>query len=89
MAGENQFYRLKFNRALEPIKVMMVKRKLDLSLNEWISFVERTKMSIIAHPQEYLGDELPAKDGLVELIENIFKDFLKEQATKRINLIQK
>jgi hypothetical protein len=83
MPGENQFFRLKFNRSLEPIKVMMVKRKNDLSFNEWMSFVERTKVSIIAHPQEYLGVELPPKDGLVELIENIFKDFVKDQATRR------
>ncbi len=79
MTAEIKTHKLKFNRTLEPFKVMLVNRKTQLSPMEWIDLVNRTKEGILSQPDQYLGKELPAAETLSKVVDKIFEDFLKDQ----------
>ncbi len=79
MTSEIKTHKLKFNRTLEPFKVMLVNRKLNLSSHDWLQLVNRTKEGILSQPDQYLGKELPDSDTLSHVIDVIFSDFLKDQ----------
>ena len=70
-------YRIRFNRTLEPVKVMLVNRKNKLPHTQWLDFVELTRSSIISRPEEYLGRELPSREILSRVVDGIFADFLR------------
>lgn len=78
--SENIAYKAKFNRALEPIKVMLVNRRGNLTKEQWLKFVDKTMISVIHHPDQYLGKEIPERETLVFIVKDIFKEFItKEQ----------
>ena len=83
MKEEITLVRMRFNKSLEPIKVMLVNRRQTLSSPEWLRFVEHTKTSIIHNPDQYLGSEIPPQEMLVEIIERIFSDFLHDLSLRR------
>jgi len=73
-------YKRKFNHALEPLKEMLVHQQTILANKEWLKFVDRTRMSVINQPEQYLGTDLPDKEELTILINGIFQDFLKHHS---------
>lgn len=73
-------YRIRFNRTLEPVKVMLVNRKNKLLHTQWLDFVELTRSSIISHPEEYLGRELPSQRTIGRVVDGIFSEFLRIEA---------
>jgi len=83
MTKDLRQYKTKLNRRLEPIKVMLVNRRTILPTDEWLHFVQKTKASIMVHPDQYLGEELPPPELLTRVIEIIFADFLKDQLSYR------
>ncbi|SHG51223.1 hypothetical protein SAMN04488109_0599 [Chryseolinea serpens] len=78
MDQELKTVRRKLNNALEPVKVMMMHQKRKMVREEWLSFVERTKTSVVNHPYEYINNELGSENDLVPLVTKIFDDFLSE-----------
>lgn len=80
MDRETAYYRRKFNTALEPIKVMLVNKKRTLTLATWITFVHKTKSSILTRPNEYLGNNLPPAEKTTEIIDSLFSEFLRREA---------
>lgn len=60
------------------MKVMMVHQKHKMLHEEWLVFVERTKLSVLNHPDEYFGTDLTAAPDLLMLVTKIFDDFLFE-----------
>lgn len=77
---EDKPYRARFNRTLEPLKVMLVNRKNKLPRRQWIDFVESTRSSVLSHPEEYLGRDLPSHEILDRVVGGIFEDFLRIEA---------
>jgi len=77
---ETAYYRRKFNTALEPIKVMLVNKKRNQSLQAWVTFVNRTRARVLSKPNEYLGDNLPPAEMTSEIVDSLFSDFLKREA---------
>jgi hypothetical protein len=71
-------HKRKFNYALEPIKVMLVHQQNILKKKEWLSFVERTKLSVIHQPEQYIGQDLPERKMLTDIVTTIFEEFLRE-----------
>jgi hypothetical protein len=71
-----KLYKRKFNHALEPIKVMLVRQQAMRSNKDWVAFVERTRISVIEHPDQYLGATLPDQAMVHKLVNVIFDDFL-------------
>lgn len=80
MDRQTIYYRRRFNIALEPIKVMLVNKKRTLTLVRWLGFVNRTKLSVLSYPDQYLGDGLPERDVMEPIVSAIFSEFLKDQA---------
>jgi len=72
-------FKMKFNRSLEPIKVMLISRKDELDEKAWSAFVEKTENSIIRHPEQYLGSELPQPKTLRIIVKTIFKEFVQRE----------
>jgi hypothetical protein len=78
MDQELKTVRRKLNNALEPVKVMMMHQKRKMVRDEWLSFVERTKTSVLNHPYEYVNNALGSEHDLAPLVKKIFDDFLSE-----------
>ena len=78
MDQELKTVRRKLNNALEPVKVMMMHQKRKMEREDWLSFVERTKTSVLNHPYEYVNNELGSENELLPLVVKIFDDFLSE-----------
>jgi hypothetical protein len=83
MTSELKTHTLRFNRALEPFKVMLVNRRAELSSQDWFHLVNRTKEGILNQPDQYLGKELPDAETLSIAIDKIFSDFLKVQKVEQ------
>lgn len=80
MDPETLYYRRKFNNALEPIKVMLVDKKRKLTLSTWINFVNQTKDRVLVSPHQYLGEQLPEPGLMTQIVNDIFRDFVKAEA---------
>ncbi|HEY5747155.1 MAG TPA: hypothetical protein VIU12_13820 [Chryseolinea sp.] len=78
MDQELKTVKRKLNNALEPVKVMMMHQKRKMVREDWLSFVERTKTSVVNHPHEYISNELGSAIDLAPLVMKIFDDFLSE-----------
>jgi hypothetical protein len=65
-------FKLKFNYELEPIKDMLLHRREDMPMHEWLNFVEQTRQSILNNPDQFLEKGLPARDILEIVINRIF-----------------
>jgi hypothetical protein len=87
MEPEFRAYRAKFNRALEPMKVMLVRRKSELDHTSWLALVELTKTGVVNRPEEYLGEDVPPTERLIPIIDMIFREFLNHQLGK-VNSLQ-
>jgi hypothetical protein len=72
----------KLNNALQAIKVMLVNRKRTLPVTDWHGLVEVTKKSIISNPHQYFDSELPDRENLETMIDNIFQRFLDDQSIR-------
>lgn len=73
-------YKTKFRYALKPFFVMIVAKRKELTLNEWLELVEQTKRSIKSNPQEFLGSDLPESALLMDILDEIFVEFHRERA---------
>ena len=80
MDPEVLYYRRRFNNALEPIKVMLVDKKKKLTLQSWLSFVNQTRDRVLVSPNQYLGDQLPPAELMAQVVNDIFRDFVKAEA---------
>lgn len=71
-------HKRKFNYALEPIKVMLMHQQGILKKQEWLRFVERTKLSVIHKPEQYIGQDLPESKVVADIVSTIFEEFLED-----------
>ncbi|HEY3404437.1 MAG TPA: hypothetical protein VGK59_13705 [Ohtaekwangia sp.] len=71
-------YKRRFNHQLEPIKVMLVKKKKEMMKQEWLEYTDRTRKSILKNPDQYLmwDTKLPDAALLENVINRIFDDFI-------------
>jgi len=83
MTNEITLFKTKFNRSLEPIKVMLVSRKDVLNEKDWDAFVKKTEGSIMRNPEQYLGRELPESEVLRAIVKEIFTEFVKREAVRK------
>lgn len=74
------FYRRTFNRQLEPIKVMLVNRRHDLDYHHWLALIDRTRTSILNHPEQYVLINELAITEVRSMITRIFDEFVTQVA---------
>jgi hypothetical protein len=73
-------YKTKFRYTLKPVFVMLVAKGKELDKEQWLRLVNKSKESISANPEEYLGVDLPDVSLLKDILDEIFHEFLKERA---------
>lgn len=78
---EMAYLQRKFNLDLAPIMEMLTHSKTKMDANGWMDFVERTRLSIVAHPDQYLRGQFPTKNVLDQIVYTIFSDYLKSEQT--------
>jgi hypothetical protein len=73
-------FKTKFRYSLKPVFAMLVARRRELNEESWTLLFRKIQNSISTNPQEYLGEELPEPSLLRDILDEIFKEFLKERA---------
>ena len=68
----------KFDRQLDDLKEMLEHKRPHLPEGEWQDFVQLTRRSILEHPDQYLDGDLPTAEILLQVINGVFDDFLKD-----------
>lgn len=68
-----------FRSTLQPFIDLMDYKKSKLSEEGWLRFVESIKESIIRNPEQFLGKELPRKEVIKDLVQEIFDEYLLER----------
>jgi hypothetical protein len=77
MEQEVKLYKRRFRNSLEPIMVMFIKRKSEMTTDEWRAFIHRTRSSVLNKPQEFLGHDLPDLLTTRIIVNDLFAEFLK------------
>lgn len=78
MEDDIKTYKRKINSDLSPIKDMLAHKQSTVDKTEWLNFVEQTRISIINHPNQYLGPDLPDRKTLPVIITAIFEEFIND-----------
>jgi hypothetical protein len=73
-------YKRRFRNSLEPIMVMFIKRKTEMTVDEWQEFIYRTRSSILKKPHEFLGLDLPDESTTHTIVNDLFTEFLKTKS---------
>lgn len=74
-------YKESFAIILEPMKAMLVNLESTLSREDWLQFVDKTRISIINKPEQYLGLDIPDNDSLSIIVSEIFHEFILETSS--------
>jgi hypothetical protein len=74
-------YKESFAIILEPMKAMLVNLEATLSKEEWLQFVDKTRLSIINKPEQYLGLDIPDRISLGIIVSEIFDEFVLETSS--------
>jgi hypothetical protein len=56
---------------------MLAGRRNEMDEQEWLALVEKTKESVLSHPDQYLGQELPPPQTLRLIVQDIFDELIK------------
>ena len=70
-----------FRRNLQPIFAVLVARRRKMKAHAWKRLVDETMKHVHDNPTEYIGNDLPEKQLMVEILDEIHKEFLKESET--------
>jgi hypothetical protein len=74
-------YKESFAIILEPMKAMLVNLEGTLPREEWLKFVDKTRLSIINKPEQYLGLDIPDPMSLGIIVSEIFNEFILETSS--------
>jgi hypothetical protein len=78
MSFQFKKYKRIFRRNLQPVFASVLARKRNMEFSSWKELVNETLQHVVNNPVEYLGDDLPDKSLLVDILEEIRDEFLKE-----------
>lgn len=76
-------FKTKFRYALKPVFAMLVAKQREMDPSDWKEFLKKTHDNILRNPTEFLGSELPEKDLMTDILEEIFKEFFYDLKIKR------
>jgi hypothetical protein len=74
-------YKRIFRRNLQPIFAVLVVRRREVEMSAWKKLVDETLKHVIDNPIEYLGNDLPDNQLMLDILNEIRNDFLKESYT--------
>jgi hypothetical protein len=85
MSTAFKYYKRRFKNALEPLLVMLVAKKPELTPRRWNALVLKTVISILNNPCEYLGTELPDYHLVCDIMHEIVQQFFHAKGDKSVN----
>lgn len=77
-------YKRRFDAKLKHIKVILMASLKNMSSEEWSTFLEETKESIVKNPTHFLGDDLPSPEITKEVINHVFNGFLQDVKVRKV-----
>jgi hypothetical protein len=75
-------YKTKFRYTLQPLFALLLHKRKQMEGALWLDLCYKTKQSIMNNPFEFLGPDLPEKNLMEDILEEIFFEFIKERASK-------
>ena len=76
-------YKTKFRYALQPVFSMLVGKEKEMPHEDWLQLIKTTEQRILLNPVDFLGTDLPGKDLMKDIVEEIFKEFDKDLKIKK------
>jgi len=68
----------RINKALEPIKVMLLNKRAGMTHLAWHAFVAQTRQHVLNSPEQYLESDSLTTDMMYTLVETSFDEFLHD-----------
>lgn len=62
---------------------MLVSRQKEMEPSEWTAMLKKTQDNILRNPSEFLGQDLPEQNLMIDILEEIFKEFSYDLRIKR------
>lgn len=79
MKNDAQRYKRQFIRTLDPFFDMLLSKRMYVDSVIWISMIHRLESSVILNADQYLGNDLPPRDIMNEIVKEIFENFIQDQ----------
>jgi len=70
-----------FRRNLQPIFAVLVARRRKMKAQAWKRLVDETLQHVVDNPTEYVGSDLPENQLMIDILNEIRDEFLKESET--------
>jgi hypothetical protein len=81
MSSAFKKYKRIFRRNLQPIFAVLVVRRREVNMSAWKKLVDETLQHVIDNPTEYIGNDLPDKQLMFDILNELRDEFLKETYT--------
>jgi len=82
-------FKRKFDSLLRHIKVILIQKRETLPTEIWYQLVHEARMSVVHHPADYLGPQLPDKKIAREAIHLVFDGFLHDLHIREVQSFRK
>jgi hypothetical protein len=73
-------YKSTFRYHLRPVFAMLAAKRKSVQAAEWVAMGQRMRQAVEQNAAEFLGDDLPERNLLCDILDEIFYDFMKECA---------
>jgi len=73
--------KIQFRAALQPMIELFEHKKEVLSQQDWENFILLTKKSVLNHPDQFLGGDLPLALETEQIVDEIFLEYLENKLT--------
>jgi hypothetical protein len=80
MNYQRQDYKSLFRSNLEPFLDMLENTQASSDPERWQERVSRLAAFIAANPEQYVGPVMPLRNIAIEIIEEVFEDFVREHS---------
>jgi hypothetical protein len=80
MNYRRQDYKNLFKSNLEPFLDMLENKQANTDPRRWQERVSRLATFIAANPEQYVGSVMPLRSIAIEIIEEIFEDFVRDHS---------
>lgn len=80
MSYQRQDYKNLFKSNLEPFLDMLENKQANSDPHRWRERVSWLAACVAGNPEQYVGQEMPVRNIAIEIIDEIFEDFLREHS---------
>jgi hypothetical protein len=77
-------FKRRFDSRLRHIKIILMKCQASMPPEEWRQLLEQTRICIINHPEDFLGDQLPSHEITKEAINQVFNGFAYDMHIRKV-----